>query len=47
MDRNSKSDLVLHVPTHKGEFWLAKDAHLIFEHVISSYLFWELGNESG
>ena len=31
-------DVSLHVPTGKGEYGPAEDAHLILDHLVSSYL---------
>jgi len=41
----SISDNVLHIPTDKGEYGPAEDAHLIFDHVMCSYLIWKLRND--
>ena len=31
-------DVSLHVPTEKGEYGPAEDAHMVLDHLVSSYL---------
>lgn len=37
-----KSDISLHVPTDKGEYGPVEDVHMIFDHLIGSYLIAEV-----
>ena len=32
-------DFSLHVPTEKGEYGPAEDAHMVIDHLVSNYLF--------
>ena len=34
----NKADISVHVPTGKGEYGPAEDAHMILDHLISNYL---------
>ena len=38
-------DYALHVPTQKGEYGPVEDVHMIFDHVIGTYLMYASGNE--
>ena len=39
------SDYVIHVPTDKGEYGPVEDIHMIFDHIIGTYLMYTCSNE--
>ena len=39
------ADYVIHVPTGKGEYGPAEDIHMIFDHIIGTYLMYTCSNE--
>jgi D-sedoheptulose 7-phosphate isomerase len=41
-----KSDISLHVPTAKGEYGPVEDVHMIFDHLIGSYLIAEVKRQA-
>ncbi len=41
-----KSDISLHVPTDKGEYGPVEDIHMIFDHLIGSYLITEVKRQA-
>ncbi len=41
-----KSDISLHVPTAKGEYGPVEDVHMIFDHLIGSYLIAEVKHQA-
>jgi len=41
-----KSDISLHVPTAKGEYGPVEDVHMIFDHLIGSYLIAEVKRQT-
>lgn len=41
-----KSDISLHVPTEKGEYGPVEDVHMIFDHLIGSYLIAEVKRQA-
>lgn len=41
----SLSDYALHIKTYKGEYGPVEDAHLIFEHMLTSFLYYHLKGE--
>ena len=41
-----KSDISLHMPTAKGEYGPVEDVHMIFDHLIGSYLIAEVKRQA-